>query len=131
MAPDEVGTADEAGTAVVGTLVGFLIFMVLMLLGLQTLIHLYATSAVTAAANEAAQQVATAGGARQGVPAAEAEARASLGAFGARRTRFDWIEVDGDQVVLRVTATSPGLLPLSGSLQRISRTVTLRTERFR
>jgi hypothetical protein len=126
-----VRTGHEAGTAVVGTLVGFLIFMVLMLLGLQTLIHLYATSAVTAAANEAAQQVATAGGQPGGVPAAEASARASLGSFGADRTHFDWIEVDAEQVVLRVTARSPGLVPLSGSLQRISRTVRLRTERFR
>jgi hypothetical protein len=116
---------------VVGTLVGFLIFMVLLLLGVQTLVHLYATSALTAAANEAAQQVATGGGAASEVPAAEAAARAGLGSFGAERTQFDWIEVDDDQVVLRVTAMSPGFLPLSGSLQHISRTVTMRTERFR
>jgi hypothetical protein len=115
----------------VGTLVGFLIFMVLMLLAVQTLVHLYATSALTAAANEAVQKVATGGGATSQVPAAEAAARASLGSFGTERTHFEWVEVDGDQVVLRVTAQSPGFLPLSGSLQRISRTVTMRTERFR
>jgi hypothetical protein len=115
----------------VGTLFGFLFFMVLMLLGVQTLIHLYATSALTAAANEAAQQVATDGGAPGEVPGAEAAARASLGTFGAEHTHFDWLEVGGQSVVLRVTATSPGLLPLSGPLDRISRTVTVRTERFR
>jgi len=123
------GRGDE-GTAVVGTLTGFLIFMVLLLLAVQTLVHLYATSAVTAAANEAVQQVATGGGSVSSVPAAEAAARASLGSFGARRVRFDWLEVDGVRVVLHVSATSPGLLPLSAGLERISRTVTLRTERF-
>jgi len=121
----------SAGTAVVGTLVGFLIFMLLLLLGAQTLVHLYATSALTAAANEAAQQVATAGGSPVEVPAAEAAARSSLGSFGRRNTRFDWIEVDAQRVVLRVTASSPGLLPLGRALDRISRTVTLRTERYR
>jgi hypothetical protein len=126
-----VRTETEAGTAIVGTLVGFLIFMVLLLLAVQTLVHLYATSAVTAAANEAVQQVATGGGAPSGVPGAEAAARASIGFFGAGRTHFDWVEVDGNEVVLRVTAESPGFLPLSGSLLRISRTVTMRTERFR
>jgi hypothetical protein len=122
---------DERGTAIIGTLVGFLIFMVLLLLGVQTLVHLYATSSLTAAANAAADQVATGGGSPASVPAAEASARADLGTFGAHDTRFDWIEVDQEQVVLRVTAHSPGLLPLSESLDRISRTVTVRTERFR
>jgi hypothetical protein len=125
------GPPDEQGTAIVGTLVGFVIFMVLLLFGVQTLLHLYATSAVTAAANEAAQQVATEGGDPSGVPGAEAAARAELGSFGARRTRFTWIEVDAQQVVVQVTATSPDLLPLSASLDRVSRTVTMRTERFR
>lgn len=122
---------DERGTAIVGTLVGFLIFMILLLLGVQTLVHLYATSSVTAAADEAAQQVATAGGSPGQVPAAEAAARSELGRFGAEHTRFDWLEVDGNQVVLRVTATSPSLLPVSDGLDRISRTVRVRTERFR
>jgi hypothetical protein len=121
----------EAGTAVVGTLVGFFIFMVLLLLGVQTLLHLYATSAVTAAADEAAQQVATGGGSTMEVPVAEAAARASLGTFGREHTRFDWLVVDAQEVVLRVTASSPGFLPLPASFDRISRTVTLRTERFR
>jgi hypothetical protein len=121
----------DSGTALVGTLVGFFIFMVLLLLGVQTLVHLYATSALTAAAVEAAQQVATEGGAPADVPAAEQAARSSLGRFGGEHTSFDWIEVDGQQVVLRVTARSPGLLPLPASFERVSRTVTLRTERFR
>jgi hypothetical protein len=125
--------ADDAaaGTAVIGTLVGFLIFMLLLLLGAQTLVRLYATSALTAAANEAAQQVATSGGSSLEVPVAEAAARSSLGTFGRDDTRFNWIEVDGQRVVLRVTARSPGLLPLGRSFNRISRTVTLRAERYR
>jgi hypothetical protein len=121
----------ERGTAVVGTLVGFLIFMILLLLAVQTLVHLYATSALTSAADDAATQVATAGGAPSAVPGAEATARAGLGTFGAEHTRFDWIEVDAQQVTVRVTAESPALLPLPATYRRITRTVTVRTERFR
>jgi hypothetical protein len=135
----------ERGTAIVGTLVGFLIFMTLLLLGVQRLVHLYATSALTSAADDAATQVATAGGAPSavpgaevatgggspsGIPGAQAAARASLGRFGAEHTSFDWIEVDAHRVVLRVTAVSPELLPLSASMDRITRTVSWRTERF-
>jgi hypothetical protein len=120
----------ERGTAIVGTLVGFLIFMTLLLLGVQTLVHLYATSALTAAATDAAQEVATGGGSPSGIPGAQAAARASLGRFGAEHTSFDWIEVDAHRVVLRVTAVSPELLPLSASMDRITRTVSWRTERF-
>jgi hypothetical protein len=122
---------DDEGTAIVGTLVGFVIFMILLLVAVQTLVHLYATSAVTAAANEAAEQVASEGGSRQAVPAAQSEALSRLGGFGAKHTHFDWLEVDGQQVVVRVTALSPGLLPLPISYRDITRTVTVRTERFR
>jgi hypothetical protein len=121
----------EAGTGIVGTLVGFAIFMVLLLLAVQTLVHLYATSAVTAAANEAAEQVASDGGSANDVPAAQAEALARLGGWGARHTHFTWIEVDGQQVTVRVTALSPALVALPTSDRDITRTVTVRTERFR
>jgi hypothetical protein len=122
---------DSEGTAIVGTLVGFVIFMILLLVAVQTLVHLYATSALTAAANEAAEQVASEGGSPRAVPAAQSEAVAHLGGFGARHTHFDWLEVDGQQVVVRVTAQSPALVPLPASYRDITRTVTVRTERFR
>lgn len=124
--PDE-----EAGEGLVGTLVGFTIFMVLLLLAVQVLVHLYATSAVTAAANEAAEQVASAGGSPSAVPAAQREAVSRLGSFGSGHTHFDWTELGGQQVTVRVTAESPSFLPLPASYRDIERTVTVRTERFR
>jgi hypothetical protein len=125
------GPDDEAGEGLVGTLVGFTIFMVLLLLAVQALVHLYATSAVTTAANEAAEQVASAGGAASAVPAAQQEAGQRLGSFGSRHTRFEWLELGGQQVTLRVVAESPAFIPLPASYRDIVRTVTVRTERFR
>lgn len=123
--------AGERGTAIIGTLVGFAIFMILLLAVVQTLVHLYAVSAVTSAANDAADAVAEAGGSPSAVPAAQAEAVAGLGTFGARHTTFDWLQLGGQQVRLRVVASSPGFVPLPASFRRIERTVTVRTERFR
>jgi hypothetical protein len=132
MVDSEAGEArDEAGEGLIGTLVGFIMFMLLLLLAVQTLVHLYATSAVTAAANDAAEQVASAGGSASEVPAAQREAVARLGTFGGRHAKFEWDEIGGQQVTLTVTARSPALLPLPASYRDIERTVTVRTERFR
>jgi hypothetical protein len=45
----------DAGTGMVGTLSGFGAFMGFLLLATQLLVHLYASSAVTAAAYDAAR----------------------------------------------------------------------------
>jgi len=116
---------------VVGTLVGFLIFMLLLLFSVQVLVRLYAASALTASATTAAEAVADSTDPAATVPAAEASARSELGSFGTTRTRFDWREVDGQQVVLRVVGLSPSFLPVPASWLTIRRTITVRTERFR
>jgi hypothetical protein len=126
-----VRSRPEHGTAVVGTLVGFLIFMLLLLFSVQVLVRLYAASALTASATTAAEAVADSTDPAATVPAAEASARSELGSFGATRTRFDWREVDGQQVVLQVVGSSPSFLPVPGSWLTIRRTITVRTERFR
>jgi hypothetical protein len=123
--------AAEAGTAVVGTLVGFAIFLTLLLFSAQVLVRLYATSAVTSAATRAAETVADSPDPPAEVAVAEAQARSQLGSFGSSRTSFRWKEVDDQQVVLEVVATSPAFLPGPHSWERITRTVTVRTERFR
>jgi hypothetical protein len=97
----------------------------------QIVVRLYATSALTSAADTAAGEVASAPVPAAEVPVAQAQARSDLGSFGARSTQFDWVEVDGNQIVLRVTARSPEFLPGFPGWSRISRTVTVRTERFR
>jgi hypothetical protein len=115
----------------VGTLVGFSIFLTLMLFSAQFLVRLYATSTLTSAAARAAQQVAESPDPAAAVPDAEAAARADLGPFGATRTRFVWKEADFQQVVLEVTGASPQFLPIPAGWRTIDRTVTVRTERFR
>ncbi|MHB1534004.1 MAG: hypothetical protein ACYC1D_05215 [Acidimicrobiales bacterium] len=106
--------------------------MVLLLFAVQVLVRLYATSTLSAAAFNAARQVAQSPGDQSSaVPLAEQSARRNLGTFGATHTTFDWLEVDGHQVVLQVRATSPEFLPLPASFRDITRTVTVRTERFR
>jgi hypothetical protein len=115
----------------VGTTIGFLIFVTLMLLSAQVIVRLYATSTLTAAAARAAQQVADAPDPLTAAPQAEAAARRQLGTFGATRTIFVWKEVDAQQVVLQVRGDTPTLLPVPSEWRSIVRTVTVRTERFR
>ncbi len=106
-------------------------FLLLLLVAVQVMVHLYATSAVTAAAFDAADAVATDPGAQPTeIPVAESIARRRLGSLGPS-AKFDWVEADGQQVVLEVTVRSPGFLPFSSSLLQIDRTVVVRTERFR
>jgi hypothetical protein len=105
--------------------------MLLLLLAVQTLVRMYASSALDAAASDAAREVAESRDPPAAVAAAEADARARLGSFGARHTTFVWKEVDGAQVVLQVRGVSPGFLPLPTPWRTITRTVAVRTERFR
>lgn len=115
----------------VGTLVGAAIFLVLLVLAVQFLVRLYATSVLTSVAYDAARSVADAPGYQaQAVAAADAAARRRLGSMGAGATLL-WRQVDAQQVVLEVRAASPGFAPLPLSYRRIDRTVVVRTERFR
>jgi hypothetical protein len=115
----------------VGTLVGFLILVTLLLFSAQVLVRLYATSTLTAVAARAAEDVAESPDPSSEMPVALTAARQQLGTFGATRTRFEWLEVDAQRVVLEVRGNSPTLLPMPGGWKSITRTVTIRTERFR
>lgn len=112
-------------------MVGFTIFLVALLFGAQMLLHLYVTSTLSSTATRAAEQVAQSGDPPAAVGPAQAAALQQLGSFGADHTRFIWQEADGQQVVLRVVGQSPGFLPLPSAWRAITRTVTVRTERFR
>ena len=121
----------ELGTSIIGTFVGFLVLMILLLFCAQVLVRLYATSTLTAVAARAAEDVAESPDPLTAVPQAESTAEQQLGSFGATHTSFEWLEVDGQQIVLEVRGKSPTLLPLPGSWTSITRKVTIRTERFR
>lgn len=129
--PAPAADGDEAGFGLVGTLVGFVIFLVLLLFATQVIVRLYATSVVTSAATRAAEAVAQAPDPVAETAPAETAARRQLGSFEAARSRFVWEEIDASRVVLRVVAQSPEFLPGLAGWTRISRQVTVRTERFR
>lgn len=116
-------------------MVGIAVFLGLLLLAVQVLVGLYATSVVTAATYDAARAVA---GADQGDTAsaraqAESNARGQLGRFG-ERAAFRWDNED-DVIRLNVRAPRPTLLPRSLTttvgLGDIDRTVHVRAERVR
>jgi hypothetical protein len=112
-----------------------LVILVLLLLAVQVLFDLYAHSAVSAAAFDAARVVAgsDAGGTPTSQSQAELDARRELGAYGERAT-FDWA-VDGDEVRLAVRVRNPSVLPtaLAGplGLDTVDRSVIVRRERVR
>ncbi len=124
----------ERGAGLVATFAGLVVFLVFLLFTVQVLVGLWATSAVTATAVDAARRVA--GEAARDRPAArvdaEREARRVLGRF-AERVRFHW-DVTADEVVLHVQARQLRFVPpLLGGLapDGIDRTVRLRLERER
>jgi hypothetical protein len=123
----------DGGAGLIGTVAGVTVFLAFLLFAVQLLFNLYATSAVTAAAYDAARLVAGGDGGGGTVPRAEDHARQLLGRY-ARRVTFQWA-VDDDVVALRVVADNPTfLLPaLGGSLgfDEIDRTVRVRVERLR
>jgi len=129
--------ADERGVGVVGAIGGVTVFFALLLVSVQLLFNLYATTVVTAVAFDAARVVAgdDAGTAAEGGRAvAEVSARRLLGRYG-RRVTFDWQQSDDATVVLRVRADNPTFVMRSwaGSLgfDHIDRTVRVRVERVR
>jgi hypothetical protein len=122
----------DAGTGLVGTLFGATFFLLLLLFAVQVIVRLYATSVLTSVAFDTASAVATNPDNQVAEEAvAERQAVDKLGGLGRAHTRFIWEEADANQVVLRVESETPSFLPLPASYRQVSRTVTVRTERFR
>jgi hypothetical protein len=118
---------------VISSIFGLFTVLVLLLFAVQVVYDLYATSAVTAAAYDAARVVAGADGGSVATTAAEERARDALGRYGERLT-FTW-SLDGDVVELHVVARNPGFLPASLrsplGVDTVDRTVRVRAERLR
>ena len=129
------GADGERGAGLLSTAAGVVVFLVFLLFAVQLLFGLYASSTVTAVANDAATRAASA----DAPPLAiiEAEARNNLGEVGESAT-FQWdlddSDSDGamDTVVLEVVARPPRFIPPSvgGSigLDEIRRVVRVRAE---
>lgn len=128
--------AAERGAGTFGTAAGFLVFLLLMFAAVQILFNLYATSMVTAAAHDAARQVAgfAASGDRCGaVDDAEADFVERLGDYGtAGHATLEWVCTDPDVVTVRVIARHPSILPARlaglGTLAELDRTIRIRVE---
>ena len=126
---------DEIGTGLVATLAGVLVILLLVLLAVQVLFDLYARSAVTAAAFDAARVVAgaDAGASQSSQGEAEGDARRELGDYGQRAT-FYWV-VDAEDVRLVVRVRNRSVLPavIAGplGLDTVDRSVVVWRERVR
>lgn len=138
----------EAGTGTVGTVVGVLMFLVLLLFASQLLLHLYATSVVNAAAFDALRVASRAplGATPQELQSEGADRFARLvgGYAGDGRLRLEWcptaeaLVADDDatcgrfpgRYALTVRMRHPSLLRQVDvlPLQELTRTVTLRRE---
>jgi hypothetical protein len=122
----------EAGTGLLGSIVGVTVFLVLMLFAVQLVLNLYATSAVTGVAFDAARVVAGEAGGEAAVGEAEANARSVLARFESHGGQLDfaWDLSSPDAVRLTIRASRPSLLPLVPfPFDRVERTVTVRRER--
>ena len=125
---------DERGVGLVGSLVGVTVFLVLLLFAVQLALNLYATTAVSSIAFDAAREVAGSEGGPGSTVEAEARARRLLRRFeaGGGTLDFAWDTSRDDVVLLRVVAERPSLLPnVSFPFQRVTRTVSVRWERDR
>lgn len=122
--------ASDRGAGLISTAAGVVVFLVFLTFAVQLLFGLYASSTITAVANDAVQRAATRDA--PPLPVIEAEARANLGQIGKEAT-FTWstADTDGndedDTIVLEVVATPPRFVPRSmgsagfGEVRRVVR----------
>lgn len=130
----------QAGTALVGTVAGVAVFIILLLFAVQLLVNLYATTTVTAAGLDAARLAASkdvdhtdAGAVAAARTRAEARFRSLMGEA-AEGAVLTWAD-DADSVRLSVALDTPTILPrsLGGivAFGRIERTFEVHVEELR
>lgn len=112
-------------------------FLLFLLLGAHVLVHLYASSIVTANAFDAVRIVSGSASGEDRARAAavaEGQARARMGSLGSR-VAFHWDKLGPDEVELTVRADTPDLLPAQFArlidMDVLQRRIRLRVERFR
>jgi Flp pilus assembly protein TadG len=127
----------DRGAGLIGTIGGVVVFLALLTFAVQLLFNLYATSAVTAVAHDAARTAAAGAGdpgaLEDTIADAEVAARAALGEYGGR-LKFTW-DVDARRVRLTIEAQHPRVALSNVSsvfgLNRVERTVEVRVEDVR
>jgi hypothetical protein len=132
--------SDDRGVGMVPTAFGFVVFLVFLLLAVQVLYGLYATSTVRGALNDAASRAANGVAGEAELARLAGDTERSLGPMGARTTimlRLEDDDADGvpDAVVGSAVANPPRFVPppLGGvaGLDDIDVSVRVRIERFR
>ena len=125
---------EESGAGVISSMVGVLVFLLLLLFAVQVIYGLYATSVVTAVTYDAAKAVAGSDGGGEAMAEAQRRATDQLGRYG-DDVSFDWARSDEDAIRLTVRAQRPSFFPreLVGDsfLGQIVRTVRVRVEKVR
>lgn len=125
---------EEEGSGLVSSWFGVLVFLVVLLAAVQVLLNLFVTSMVGSAAYDAARLAAAGGADSAAMGQAEDHARRMLGRFG-DEVRFDWTGSGSEEVVLRVQARAPGVMPAAVrgpvAFGDVDRTVRVRVETFR
>jgi hypothetical protein len=127
----------DAGAGLIGTIGGLTVFLMLLTFAVQMLFNLYATSAVTAVAHDAAAMAASGeidrtdpDAVADAIRDAETHARGLLGDYG-ERSRFAW-DLSDDRVRLTITASHPriAMAAVSGvfGLNEVERSVEVRIE---
>lgn len=131
---------DDRGVGMIPTAAGFLVFVLFLMLAVQVLYGLYATSTVRGALDDAASRAANGTVRPSDLPRLAAEAERSLGPMGERTTiELGFVDEDGDGVADVVTGSAvadpPRFVPaaLGGVLgaDEIDVSVQVRIERFR
>ncbi len=123
---------DEDGSSAITTVFGVLIFLGFLMLATQVLVHLYATSTVSAVAFDTARRAAAEGADCDSIEAA-AHVRRALGGYG-ERIDEPVCTSDATQTVVTITGPTPARMvdAFGGGLglDRIERTARVRTEDF-
>lgn len=123
----------QEGSSAITSVFGVLVFLGFLMLATQVLVHLYATSTVSAVAFDTARRAAAEGASCAGIDA-PGRARRALGDYG-RRIDEPVCSSHGGQAVVTISGPTPArLVDAFGSglgLDRIERTARVRTEEFR
>lgn len=124
----------EEGSSPITAVFGFIVLLSFLFGAVQLSLHLFATSAVSSAAFDAARAMAAESG--RSCPQAQARARELLGQYGSDVALECLVSPDDEEVAMRIVGPSPapfldGFFGLQFDLGTIEREAWVRRERFR
>lgn len=117
--------AEERGSGLITSIVGVVLVLITVFVAVEALVVMQRRTVITGLADDLARRLA-----RDSMLDARAEATAITASLGKGVTVVS--AMDGDDVVVTITASGPGLVPLGilGAFEHIERTTRARIERF-